>query len=561
MRRLRATQNQVALSLFPFLAVLICTMGALIVLLVVVVRNAQVQAEEIATVVDSQQIEERQRRQAELAEQQRQREDSLWRLEVLAAQRKELAKQLDRSRLELSHFEEHHRRLAAQLEQKLRQAASFDQLDQNSQQDQQQMAADLASLRSAIAEAQRQLAEARQRVEATQRSFALLPYDGPQGTRRRPIYVECTQQAVILQPEGITFAPRDFSGPLGAGNPLDAALRAVREYMAASGLLAKGEEPYPLLVVRPGGSISYAAARAAMTSWDNEFGYELIDDEMKLAYGEPDAERARLIARAIDEARQRTEILRSAAPARFEGNEILSFAERPGRGTGDDELGLGTGGGGSYGPAMGAAAGGFSQGRSYPEGTGPQGHGSQGQGPASGDAGSANRSATDTGSRAGEDSSGGGGGAGTPGQQSMSRSPGAGGSETSSEAAQASDGQRQFPQQRMANTLGANWANKSASSGGTGYNRPISMTCYADRIEIPATAEQPMQTIAFLGSTGNGIRPLVEGVTRRVNSWGIAGQGAYWKPVLRIDVQPGAEQRFEDLQVLLDRSGLELERK
>ena len=33
-------------------------------------------------------------------------------------------------------------------------------------------------------------------------SYAIVPYDGPNGTHRRPIYIECTAQGVILQPEG-----------------------------------------------------------------------------------------------------------------------------------------------------------------------------------------------------------------------------------------------------------------------------------------------------------------------------------------------------------------------
>ena len=46
----------------------------------------------------------------------------------------------------------------------------------------------------------------------------------------------------------------------------------------------------------------------------------------------------------------------------------------------------------------------------------------------------------------------------------------------------------------------------------------------------------------------------------RVESWGIAVAGGYWKPVLNVQVTPGAEQRFEELRVLLDGSGLEVRR-
>jgi hypothetical protein len=47
MSRQRAKQ-QVGVALFPFLAVLICTMGALIVLLVLLMQQARIDATEIA---------------------------------------------------------------------------------------------------------------------------------------------------------------------------------------------------------------------------------------------------------------------------------------------------------------------------------------------------------------------------------------------------------------------------------------------------------------------------------------------------------------------------------
>ena len=44
MRRRRRTRTSLGVSLFPFLAVLICTLGVLIVLLVLAVRSADVRA-------------------------------------------------------------------------------------------------------------------------------------------------------------------------------------------------------------------------------------------------------------------------------------------------------------------------------------------------------------------------------------------------------------------------------------------------------------------------------------------------------------------------------------
>ena len=58
MRSRKNRSTEASVTLFPFLAVLICTMGALIVLLVVVVQQARSQAESIAA-DKSKTIEER----------------------------------------------------------------------------------------------------------------------------------------------------------------------------------------------------------------------------------------------------------------------------------------------------------------------------------------------------------------------------------------------------------------------------------------------------------------------------------------------------------------------
>ena len=143
-----------------------------------------------------------------------------------------------------------------------------------------------------LADAQRHLAEAQQAARNRPRSYAVVPYEGPNQTRRRPVYLECRADDVVLQPEGIVFSEADFDGPPGPGNPLASALRAAREYLGQrvrreGGLRTAARdaagEPYPLLLVRPSGIAAYYAARGAMKSWGSEFGYELIGDDWKLA--------------------------------------------------------------------------------------------------------------------------------------------------------------------------------------------------------------------------------------------------------------------------------------
>ena len=88
---------------------------------------------------------------------------------------------------------------------------------------------------------------------------------------------------------------------MGPNNPLAAAFRAIRENMFDRGNFdpQRDGEPYPLLLVRPGGIIAYYAAREAMQWWTADFGYELIDDDWKVAFPPPDPQMTRLLQQVV----------------------------------------------------------------------------------------------------------------------------------------------------------------------------------------------------------------------------------------------------------------------
>ena len=160
---------------------------------------------------------------------------------------------------------------------------------------------------SDIAKAERRLADAHQAAERKPRSFAIIPYKGPNGTYRRPIYLECRADAVILQPEGLRFTENDFQGPLDSDNPLATAVAAVNAYLRGQkGFDPKRDgDPYPLLLVRPSGILGYFVARAALGASYTEFGYELIGEDWPLHFPPPDNAMAKAIAGELDLARLR----------------------------------------------------------------------------------------------------------------------------------------------------------------------------------------------------------------------------------------------------------------
>ena len=262
MRRSGAAQQSASVSLFPFLAVLICTMGALIVLLVVISRQARLQAAQAsANESDSAPSVAEIRGEIELIESD---------IALLEQQSRPLtAEQLHDQRHRLAVTEQLIRDLRDQYERLRRdaeRAAGFINDGASRQRDLRQR---LDQLRRQLAEATEQLNAARREADDTPRSYSIVPFRGANGTRRRPIYIECRRDRVILQPEGVVLKQSDFEAPLGPGNPLAAALRATREYWADGGRVdQQGQRaPYPLILVRPGGAISYSVVRRAIKSW------------------------------------------------------------------------------------------------------------------------------------------------------------------------------------------------------------------------------------------------------------------------------------------------------
>ena len=78
---------------------------------------------------------------------------------------------------------------------------------------------------------------------------------------------------------------------------------------------------------------------------------------------------------------------------------------------------------------------------------------------------------------------------------------------------------------------------------------------------FPTRASAPARKSRLGPSTAGSIDKLVAALWEQMDSWGIAGEGMYWRPVLNVYVAPGAQQRFEDLKILLDGSGFNIERK
>ena len=463
---------------------------------------------------------------------------------------------------------------------------------------------------AAIEDLRQQLTSAKQALADQQKKskeqgpsrFSLVPHRGSGGTFRRPIFLECLENEIRLQPLGITLSKQDFALPILAGNPLDVALLTIQEYWQQLDVAGKQGSPYPLLVVRPGGAETFVLARRAMKSWADEFGYELVDTDKDLDFGTLDSVLASKVNQVIEQSLKRQLQLaqqryaRQRHLAQFASNRVapgFSVTKRGGGSVttsayqsstggrnvsrvGFDSSQGPSGGRGSLAaaqqsnylsnrnPTQGRSTGQFSRGQSgtnqnQQSQSGVARSGSQVAGQNSA---APNRySSNGTGSRGGQPNQGQpNSGAGSSNQYASQGNMAGGnlaqpGSQSGSPQQSGSPSSPNSSAPNLANRRGSGWALPSRNQGGTGYLRPITVVCSANDLRIKTAAGQ-QRTIDFESGSVAAVDAMVEEIWKRIDSWGIAGQGSFWKPQLRIQVEPGGEQRFTTLQHMLQNSGL-----
>lgn len=626
----KSSENSDSISLFPFLAVLLCTMGALLVMLVILVQEAAQRAllpEASSTQLASDppsaaahrvsQDEDRLRRELDQV-QAHQRE--------LAELRAEGKRRLENERARLSHAEEHTRRLEEELAKLSIAAEQLKLTEKNQTVDQQQAEKELARLEQLVADTEEQLDKLREEASTSNKSYAIVPYKGPNGTYRKPIYIECTGKGITIHPEGLHLTETDFIAPSWPGNPLAAILRASREYLnqkAAQEGAPEPPDPYPLMLVRPDGIEYYALARAAITSWDSDYGYEFVEADMKLTFRESaDPQLYRVQNHAMLIARDRLVHLVQAAPSRFRG---MRTGGGPPGGSGGEGSGYGAygSGDGQYGNAgtqvAGSAAGGGMGGvQDSAEG---ELQGNDGGGSPSGDAQIGNLAGTAgpdgeggpqlgyaDGTEASHDGAGGGNasggepnlagpryaqqggnsGAAGGGQAMASNAPsqpldgadaagggsgqqmaagGSAGGDSGSSGGGGSSGMSFGQQggQTIADAKGANWAVGRPGLRSVAIRRPIPVVVRDNQmIILPAAgARRSVEASAQVISLDQSIHDISDNFTaavkERIDDWGLAGSGMYWKPVLELTVEPHAEMTATRIVHLLHDSGVEVQ--
>lgn len=179
--------------------------------------------------------------------------------------------------------------------------------------------ADRELIESQLKALRERLTTAAVRNQQSSSQFSLVAFDPQSGTTRRPIIIECTDEAIIFQPENVRLTPEDLKGFTDTYNPILAgAVALIRHWQSQP--TTPGEEPpepYVLIVVRPSGTVAYYLAMQYLGSLRNAHGYELVDDSINLGYptADPGAEKAcrEAVERALAHRSSVVATLRSAA--------------------------------------------------------------------------------------------------------------------------------------------------------------------------------------------------------------------------------------------------------
>ncbi len=292
---MRRRRQKLEVSTFPFLAVLLCTMGSLILVLLVIDRKGKagarakamqaaiLRAREDESVLAARQAEWERRREALRSA----LEDEVDKVrdEASGIQQKAGDVQLSMQTTEL-HLHELTQRVVNEraaltvaekdLLARRSELAANDQQSEATKAQLRKMSADLDALERTVHD----LKTARRRQQDT---YSLIPYRGKHGDNRKPVYVECSRRGLVFFPDQQTLEGDDLA-------PMDIRQLVQRRLAQKRAAASKDDAPYLLMLLRPSGIANYYRTIGALVGLNIDFGYELVDEDWVLDFPEDDNE-------------------------------------------------------------------------------------------------------------------------------------------------------------------------------------------------------------------------------------------------------------------------------
>ena len=354
----RHLEPALSVSLFPFLAVLVSAMGALILLLLIITRNVR---PEIATAINVASIESLQPhvRASVASLPENTAPSKLIQINILSTpvpeslfdfepvsklEDQKILLELQQEKLEqtLREYQTIQANVASLSKQVVAQKNSQQQLqlktasvtrqlvdsEQTSRQHQQ-------AARSQKEELQRLQIQLQQKKEKVikQKKIAsdllgklqIVTYDGANGIHRKPIFLECIAGKVVFQPDGIELSKKELEQYSPVTHPLGYAVRKLAQFRSQQANVL--QQPYVLLVVRPDGIEEFYASRRILAAQEISFGYELVEgrQKQKLYFKQPDSAAKQVISTALLEAKKQSKPIRSPGAG---GSQLGRVANR-----------------------------------------------------------------------------------------------------------------------------------------------------------------------------------------------------------------------------------------
>jgi hypothetical protein len=293
---MRRRSRSLHVDTFPFLAVLLCAMGSLILVLMAMDRMARKAALARGQEEARRRLDERARalaesRSANEAKKQALEKDWKKKREAFLARVHEAESALT---AELRQVQARLAEAAGRMEDeqgnlaKLRQRLLKEQAHVIGQQQTlaaaRKQAADVtaqatftdrarAKLTDQLVRLEEALKALREERERDAQTYSVIPYFGKHGESRRPLYIECSAEGMVFHPDKLHLGTRAEQARLRAEIQDRASTQIAR--MKAEG--AKDTRPYVMLLVRPDGISSYYHLQAVLRDLSLEFGYEFVD--------------------------------------------------------------------------------------------------------------------------------------------------------------------------------------------------------------------------------------------------------------------------------------------
>ena len=133
---------------------------------------------------------------------------------------------------------------------------------------------------------------------------SIVPYDGQTGTVRRAIIIECVGDVVRFEAEQIEIPVAILQKFSPQQNPLASGVQALFRYWMAKEQISdpgrRSRKPYALVLVRPSGAEAFSSAVFAMDGMVGDFGYELVETDFLYEIPETTADAVRECRAAVE---------------------------------------------------------------------------------------------------------------------------------------------------------------------------------------------------------------------------------------------------------------------